>query len=154
MSSVCTFEVLPQHQTAHISERTHVKDLPVVLGRCYAQIATVVEMQGLRITGAPYTLYLNMDMQDLELEIGFPVDGVLTDAGEVRAGEIPSGRYASCVHIGPYSSVTQAYEALAGWVEVQGVRPSGVSYEFYLNDPEETPASELATRILFPLLPD
>ena len=154
MSSNCKFEVLSQQLTAYMRERTPVKDLPDVMGKCYAQIASAVQAQGLQISGAPYTLYLNMDMQDLEVEIGFPVDGVLTTESDVRAGEIPSGRYASCVHLGPYSTVAQAYEALADWATEQAVQPSGVSYEFYLNDPEETPASELATRILFPLLPD
>ena len=37
------------------------------------------------------------------------------------------------------------------WVPANGYTATGVSYEFYLNDPEQTPENELLTKIVFPL---
>jgi effector-binding domain-containing protein len=44
-----------------------------------------------------------------------------------------------------------AYEALQQWTTANGYMPSGVAYEFYLNDPQSTPAAELQTQVMFPL---
>jgi effector-binding domain-containing protein len=37
------------------------------------------------------------------------------------------------------------------WTTANGYTPSGVAYEFYLNDPQSTPADELRTQVMFPL---
>jgi effector-binding domain-containing protein len=152
MSETCTFEDFPHQHTAQIRARTPVSDLPELLGRSYDLIAAAVEKSGLRIVGAPYTLYLNSDMDDLEVEIGFPVDVEFDGDDVVNVGEIPAGRYAACLYEGPYEGISTAYDSLAEWVQAQGVRPTGVSYEIYLNDPGETPPSELRTKILFPIM--
>ena len=47
--------------------------------------------------------------------------------------------------------VSPAYEALSAWIEENGYEPTGVAYEFYLNDPGEVPPEELMTQISFPL---
>ena len=93
----------------------------------------------------------NMDMQDLDLEIGFPFVQPLKGEGEVLAGEIPAGKAAECLHVGPYDQLGAAYEALQKWMMTNGYTPSGVAYEFYLNDPQSTPAAELQTKVMFPL---
>jgi effector-binding domain-containing protein len=36
-------------------------------------------------------------------------------------------------------------------MEENGYQPTGVAYEVYLNDPDETPPEELQTQIAFPL---
>jgi effector-binding domain-containing protein len=95
--------------------------------------------------------YFNMDMQDLDLEIGFPVEQAISGKGDIQASEIPAGKQVSCLHTGPYSKVEPAYNAMMEWVPANGYTATGVSYEFYLNDPEQTPENELLTKIVFPL---
>jgi effector-binding domain-containing protein len=92
-----------------------------------------------------------MDMQDLDIEIGFTFAQELGGEGEVLAGELPGGKAAGCLHVGPYDQVGAAYQALQKWMEANGHTPSGVAYEFYLNDPQSTPAAELQTQVVFPL---
>ncbi len=69
----------------------------------------------------------------------------------IQAGEIPGGKAVTCMHIGPYDQVGGAYEAVQKWVEANSYIPVGVAYEFYLNDPQTTPPSELQTQVVFPL---
>ncbi|MFZ5900080.1 MAG: GyrI-like domain-containing protein [Bacillota bacterium] len=71
---------------------------------------------------------------------------------EIKSGEIPAGKRAVCLHVGPYNKVEPAYHTLMQWIKENGHTPAGVVYEFYLNDPSETPENELQTRIVFPLM--
>lgn len=92
-----------------------------------------------------------MDMADLEVGIGMPVARPLAGRGEVQPGEIPGGQTAVCLHTGPYDAITAAYTALGDWIQAQGYAPAGPAYEFYLNDPTETPPQALQTLVAFPL---
>ena len=52
---------------------------------------------------------------------------------------------ARCVHTGPYSGMRPAYDALVAFCAEQGLTPTGVAYEIYIDDPGEKPAAELRT---------
>lgn len=131
--------------------RAAVDDLPDVLGKIYGEIAGYLGRLGKQPAGPPYAAYYNMDMQDLDLAIGFPVRKGVVGEGEIESGEIPEGSYAATVHTGPYSAIEGAYQALMAWMEGEALEASGVAYEFYLNDPQSTPPEALQTQILLAL---
>ena len=137
--------------TIAIRTRAAVQNLPQVLGKAYGDIMNYLMEIGVQPAGAPYVGYFNIDMQDLDLEIGFPVEQAISGKGDIQASEIPAGKQVSCLHTGPYSKVEPAYNAMMEWVPANGYTATGVSYEFYLNDPEQTPENELLTKIVFPL---
>ena len=137
--------------TIAIRTRAAVQNLPQVLGKAYGDIMNYLMEIGVQPAGAPYVGYFNMDMQDLDLEIGFPVKQAISSKVDIQASEIPAGKQVSCLHTGPYSKVESAYNAMMEWVPANGYTATGVSYEFYLNDPEQTPESELLTKIVFSL---
>ena len=138
--------------TLAVRTRSSVQDLPQVLGRAWGAIIQHAGRMGVQPSGPPFVAYHNMEMQDLDLEIGFPFAQKLKGEGELLAGEIPGGKAAGCLHVGPYDQVGAAYEALQKWMEANGYTPSGVVYEFYLKDPHSTPPAELQTEVVFPLL--
>ncbi len=143
-------EQSPQH-TLYIRTRTSVQELPQVLGQAYGEIAQYLERLGEQPAGPPFAAYYNMDMQNLDVEIGFPVSKKIAAKDNVQAGELPAGKVATCIHIGPYSDITPAYTALSEWIKANGYEATGVAYEMYLNDPSQTPPQELMTQIVFPL---
>jgi effector-binding domain-containing protein len=132
--------------------RTPAQKLPELLGKHYQAIAAYLDQLGQTPAGPPFAAYYNMDMQDLDVEIGFPVTAGLPSEGEIQASVIPAGKSASCLYTGSYDQIAAAYTALAGWVEEQGLKPTGVAYEVYLNDPGETSSETLQTQIIFPLI--
>lgn len=135
-----------------IRTRTPAQDLPKVLGQSYGVIMTYLGELGEAPSGPPFTAYYNMDMQDLDVEVGFPVAWTIPSTDDVQAGEIPAGKYATCLYTGPYSEIgAGAYDPLSKFVEVSEFEATGVSYEMYLNDPTETDPRDLQTRVLFPL---
>jgi len=126
-----------------------VQDLPELLGKVYGKIGQCLGAHGAQPIGPPYVGYFNMDMQDLDLEIGFPVSQAIQSEGDIQSSEIPEGQYATCLYTGPYSDIEPAYIALTQWIENQGYQTTGVTYELYLNDPAQTSLEELQTQILF-----
>ena len=151
MSYQCELLNWSAQPTLAIRTRTAVQNLPQVLGQAYGAIMQYAGPLGVQPSGAPFVAYHNMDMQDLDIEIGFPFAQALTGQGDIQAGEIPGGKAVTCLHIGPYDQVGGAYEALQKWFGAHSYIPTGVAYEFYLNDPQTTPPSELRTQVVFPL---
>lgn len=135
--------------TISIRTRTAVENLPQVLGKAYEAIMNHLLEIGVQPSGPPYVGYFNMDMQDLDIECGFPVAQRVTGNNEIKPSEIPAGRQVSCLYTGPYSQIASAYDAMMEWIPANGHAPTGVCYEFYLNDPAETPENELLTKIVF-----
>ena len=121
------------------------------MGQVYGGIMQHLESKRSFPAGPPFAAYYNMDMQDLDVEIGIPVSGAMAGTGELQAGEIPGGRFAACIYTGPYHEISAGYNALAEWMEAQGLKSSGLALEFYLNDPTSTPPAALQNQILFQL---
>jgi effector-binding domain-containing protein len=146
-------EIFDQHSQATLSIRTttSVKELPQELGRAYGAIGQYMAQLGEQPAGAPYAAYFTFDMENMDIEIGFPVGNNLPGKGEIQSGEIPAGKIAQCFYTGPYNKIEPAYNALTAYVEEQGQEATGIAYEFYLNDPGEVAPEELLTQIVFRL---
>jgi effector-binding domain-containing protein len=151
MDFQCEIKEQDTQPTLSIRARTPIDGLPKLLGESYGKIAGYLAELGEGPTGAPFAAYFNMDMQDLDVEIGFPVSKPLAGRDDIQASEVPGGKLGVAIHTGRYGDIAPAYDALTEFVKEQGHEPTGVSYEFYLNDPEETPQEQLLTQIVFPL---
>ena len=66
-----------------------MQDLREVLGKSYGSIMAYLMELGEQPVDAPFTAYYNMDMQNLDVEIGFPVGKALPGRGEIQASTIP-----------------------------------------------------------------
>jgi effector-binding domain-containing protein len=151
MSYPCELKEQAAQPTLIVRATTPVQGLPQVLGQAYGTIAQYLGEMGEQPAGPPFVLYHNMDMQALDIEAGFVVAKKLAGKGEVQVGEIPAGKIASVLYTGPYDQCGPAYEALAQFVKEGGGEATGAAYEFYLNDPQQTPPQELQTLIVFPI---
>lgn len=151
MTSQCELkQVDPQHALS-IRSRTSAERLPEHFGQALTAVMNYLQELGAAPTGAAFAAYYNMDMQDLDMEIGFPVAGELPGKGDIQPSTIPGGKIATCVFTGPYPELGKGYDALTQFVQAGGYEPTGVAYEFYLNSPADTPPEQLQTRIVFPL---
>ena len=131
--------------------RTSVKELPAQCGRAFTEIGRYLEKIGEEATDAPFAAYYNMDMDNLDLELGFPVSKQIEGSGNIKPGIISGGRKAFCNYKGPYSSMEPVYNGMAVWMKESNFIPTGVVYEYYYNSPIDVPESELLTKIVFPL---
>lgn len=145
------FEITDQNEQPVLSIRrqTAMDNLTAELGKAYQAIFRHLGEIGEIPAGAPFAAYYNMDMQNLDVEIGVPVAKPVAGKSDVMQSVIPAGKQASCVYQGPYTQIGPAYEALSKWMGESGLIPTGVCYEFYLNAPDEVPENELLTKIVF-----
>jgi effector-binding domain-containing protein len=134
-----------------IRTRAPVFRLAKVFGEAYAALEKYLAELKEQPAEAPFTGYFNMNMFSLDMAIGFPVHRALPGNGKIVPFELPGGKAASCLYVGPYNKVSSAYKELDQWIRANGYKATGICYEFYLNDPTVTPQAELQTRIEFPL---
>ena len=135
-----------------IRMRTRLELLPQVIGESYLKIMAYLTEQGEQPAFAPFTAYHNLDMQNLDVEMGFPVARLLPEKDDIKARELPPGKAVSSMYKGPYSGMEQPYNEMAQWMKEHGYTPTGVSYEYYFNSPQEVPESELLTKIVMPVV--
>ncbi len=138
---------LPEQPTLCVRKTTRVEDLPMLIGQSYAKIATYLQEAGETMADVPFVAYHNMDMQNLEVEIGFPVAASLPGKADILPGSIPAGKAVFCLYRGPYGDMVPIYEEMARWIDAAGYCPAGPSYEFYYNGPG-FPPEELLTKIV------
>ena len=151
MTYKCEITKQSTRPTVVIRTRTNIKEISQVLGENYAVLGEYLGSIGEFPAGAPFVAYYNIDMQDLDIEIGFPVSKSIPGKDKIMSTEIPGGKVATCLHVGPYQEIEKAYTALTKYIEKQDCEPTDVAYEFYLNDPRETAPQDLKTEIIFPL---
>ena len=128
-----------------------VGKLPEFFGKAFGGVMAYLGEIGEAPTGMPFGAYYNLDMNALEVEAGFPVAHKLPDRGEIQCKEIPAGKFISTIHRGAYDTMAPAYEAMTEWARTNHLEPSGVAYEYYLNDPSEDPSIVAETEVRFPV---
>jgi effector-binding domain-containing protein len=119
--TACAHETLPQG------------DLSAIFPRLIGEVFGYLERNGLHPSGPPYAR--STWLPGTDLEVGFPVAQPIDGDGRVVPGELPGGQRAVTLHIGPYSELRGAYEAVMVWVAGQGLEIAGGSWETYLSDP-------------------
>jgi effector-binding domain-containing protein len=134
-----------------IRKRAPFFRLGKIFGEAYKALEEYLAELGEKPADAPFAAYYNMNMFSLDIAIGFPVSRELPGRGVIQSAQIPGGKTAACLHIGPYRNVGPVYKALREWIRAKGYTATGVIYEFYLNDPGVTPPNELRTQVVMPL---
>jgi effector-binding domain-containing protein len=118
-----------------------------VVDRISKELNAWAEEHKVKTAGPPFLRYHVIDMRGfMDIEYGIPVCRALPDDGQVRAGVLPAGRYASLVYSGGGISGNRV---LIEWVRSQGLEfdrwdtEQGDNfrsrYERYLTDPEVEP---------------
>ena len=141
----------PMQKTLSVRLTTGISDLPQIVGDVYGTVMAYMNQISVGPSGFPFVIYYNMDMEALDVEIGFPVSCDVPGNGTVTPGSIPAERILCTVHTGPYSTLEDTYRKAMTFIEEHGLKPKEWMYESYLNSPMETPEDQLQTAVCFPL---
>jgi effector-binding domain-containing protein len=117
----------------------------------FAALKAHAAATGAEAAGPPFVFSPDFGKERFDLIICMPVASGAVAGEGIALEEIPGGHVASVTHVGPYTDVPNAYEALFGWVKENGREPAGAAREVYLNDPKDVPESELLVEIDIPL---
>jgi DNA-binding transcriptional MerR regulator len=148
-----TVTQVPGEKVATIREHATRQELGEVIPALIDEVLGVLQRQGVAPAGPPFVAYRSPgDDGAFDLEVGWPVGGVVRPEGRVESSEIPpASRALRTMHIGPYDTVELAYRALTDALDQHRAEPAGPPRERYLNDPGTTPVEELQTEIVWPL---
>ncbi len=147
MAIKCEMKEIGVQKTASIRTRTSVSNLPETIRQAYQSIGILMSENGVECVGAPFAIYYNMDIQDLDVELGFPVSSRISEKGRIKNSFIPQGKVISFTHVGPYNELESAYNEAFEWIKQNNVETNGVVCELYHNDPAVLPPAELITEI-------
>ena len=129
-----------------------VSDLPSFFGRAFGAVAAAAAGQGLQLLGEPFAFYPGAPTDVVEVAAGFPVSSAVEPVDDVVPLELPGGRVATTVHVGPYESMHKTYAAMHVWMAKQGLTPADHMWEVYLSDPSTEPdPSTWHTQIFWPV---
>ena len=139
-----------EQRTLTVRLRTGVEDLPMHIRESYGKIAAYMGKNGVIPCDVPFVAYHNMDIDDLDVEIGFAVPAALPDKDDIKAGIIAAGKLVLAMYLGPYGEMKDAYEKIGKFLIDNKLEPTGTAYEYYYNGPQ-TPPEQLLTKIVFAL---
>ena len=113
--------------------------------RGFPQLFGWLRDNGIDPAGPPFIRYLEVagDGQPLRFELGAPTATAVSGNQVVHAGELPAGRYATLLHVGPYThsevpDLAAARAQLNEWAGRQGLEwdssktASGTAFEAYI----------------------
>lgn len=153
MPRVSSIELMhmPKMPTLSFRTRTPFQSLPELIGSTYTKMGEYLHEMGEMLADMPYVAYYNMDMENLDVEMGFPVRKHLPEKGDLKQGEIGAEKAVFCIFRGPYEQMSPTYDEIMKWMEERQLRPTGVFFECYLNGPEDVGPEEFLTKILIPV---
>ncbi len=123
-------------------------------GHLWNQLETYLDQQKATRAGACFTVY-HSDEPEIDAEVCEPLSTVVPESSQVKVHALPKVELvASVVHHGPFTTIGEAYQAIAKWIETNGYRCIGAVREIYLQPPQQ-PGSQIdpatVTEIQFPV---
>lgn len=134
--------VKPEQQIASFTTKTSVANLPNLIGPTFMRLAGYIRSQGAEIISSPFVSYKGMDENgqmegdQIEVEIGFPLDRPIAEADGIKSYLLPSYRAMTTLFKGSYDDLTSPYITMLKRIKEENGQITGVSYEYYLTDEE------------------
>ena len=95
----------------------------------------VAGFDGTRADKPPFSIYYDDEYREKEMdvEVAVPLNYSIPETESIRVRQMPRLSNVACiVHVGAYSDVYQAYNALLAWIEANDYRMTGPIREVYL----------------------
>jgi len=124
---------------------------PMIEG--YQKLWTYLAKCGKQMAGAPYCKYTNgsENFMKFDIELGIPVNEHLPDQGEIYMSKTCTGKAITTIHKGAYRDIEKTYTPMMQYLAENKLESTGVYYDYYLNNPADTPENELLTKVVFPI---
>ncbi|MDF2576374.1 MAG: AraC family transcriptional regulator [Agromyces sp.] len=143
----------PRQDLAVVRRRTTFNEIPTFMGSAFERVADYLGKLDLLGPGPAVGRYTEMDMTTGEVVVaaGFVVSQPVEGDGTIVPDETPASEVATTTHLGSYAKVSEAYDAIAKAMAVQGRELDETTmWEEYWSPPG-TPDDETKTVVYCPL---
>ncbi|MCD7916580.1 MAG: GyrI-like domain-containing protein [Tannerellaceae bacterium] len=132
--------IIERYQTAQpvllVRVYLPMEELPDLFEEYSARVSSYVKQFGEELTDVPFVIYydyLSMDMEQVDIEICYPVSRSLPSKNEIISKIIPPSKIIFSMHKGSYTDTSPLYGEMTTWIMEKGYEPQGPSYEYYFN---------------------
>lgn len=130
--------VIKQIEEKKVASKRGVVPNPPAQRTLWDELMKQLADQGAQIIDTPFAIYHDSEFKekDWDIEVCAPIaDGVNPSEG-ITIYNLPGVKTMACVvHAGSFSTILQAYEALAKWIDENGFKISGSARELTLEMP-------------------
>ena len=136
-----------------VKRKATMENMAAVMGEGYKIILDYLAELGQKPVCAPYAAYMNCsgDFTEFDLEMGFPVAAEVPVKDDFFMSKSFEGSAATVVYKGAYKDIEPAYNALMENMAENSLESTGVYYDYYISNPDDTPEEELLTEVVFPI---
>jgi effector-binding domain-containing protein len=122
-------------------------------GELLPRLSAWLSEKGIQPDGPPAVVYHSFDREtgNFSLEPALFVTAEVEGEGDISVSETPGGEALTALHVGPYSTLGQTWDAIFAYAEKLNRKLTKRSWELYLNDPRTAAPDELRTQIFAPL---
>lgn len=119
------------------------------MGEAFQALGAFLAKEGVAPAGPPLAVYHDYSDSGMTMDVGFPVAAAALGkaAGDIKAGQTPSGKAMKFIHRGPYDKLRDTYGEIEAHFKAEGIPMAPLAWEVYLNDPDSTPEADLITEI-------
>ena len=119
----------------------------------YQRLWAYIAKCGKQMAGAPYCKYTNgrENFMKWDIELGVPVSEPLPEQDGVYMSKTCEGKAITAIHKGAYKDIEKTYAPMMQYLAENKLESTGTYYDYYLNNPADTPESELLTKVVFPI---
>ena len=121
------------------------------IGKAIGDILPAIEENGAFPSSGLTVCFHNMELEALDVEVGFTVAQPIQPRGNVKLAKLPARTIAMTIDRGPYEQQDPTLEALMKWIPDNGYKAVGGIYYHYLNG-EDQPQSEYLTEMFIPIV--
>jgi effector-binding domain-containing protein len=134
-------------------ENATMAEISMLASEGLQKVFGFLAQQGVEIAGAPYLAYTNgnADFTQFDVELGIPIREEIVVSGEFFISKTCEGKAITAMHKGAYKDVEIAYTALMKYMTENKLESTGIYYDYYLNNPADTPENDLLTQVVFPI---
>ena len=121
----------------------------------YGEIGALMSVAKVEMTDAPMAITNEFSMENMTWDFDCAIVAQLPEgtevSGRIQSGMTYAGKVVKAVHIGPYQTSMNTYQAIEKYMKEKGLEQNGRSWEEYIDDPMKVKPEELRTNIYYPV---
>mmetsp|Transcript_12853 Transcript_12853/g.40774 ORF Transcript_12853/g.40774 Transcript_12853/m.40774 type:complete len:153 (-) Transcript_12853:184-642(-) len=147
-----TQQFLETRHFVGIRRKVPTAELEPFFAEALPKVMDWLEAKKIAPASMPMAMWCAMDMETgiADCHAGCFVEGPVEGEGEITPGQTAAGDALLVTHTGPHATVGQSWMAVYKHAAELGRTP-GAGWEIYIDDPRDTPESELRTQIHLPV---
>ena len=131
--------VVKKVEPVTVASIREVVPTPPDQGSLWGELLGYLNDQKARMIGPPMAIYHDKEFKehDWDIEVCMPIIDEMTPNQRLKIYDVPGFETVACVvHVGPFSTIGEAYDAIAKWIDENGYQIVGPWRELNLRPPE------------------